>query len=64
MTPLNNPDLFWWIVTPLVLAALALVVLAVVFRVVTNAYDRRKEAAEREAAELHDEPIARHHRTM
>lgn len=64
MTPLENPSFFWWIVTPMLVAAVALVVLAVVFRVVTNAHDRRKEAAERAEAELHGEQVARHRRNM
>ncbi|MGJ9374362.1 hypothetical protein [Nesterenkonia sp. CF4.4] len=64
MTPLRNPDLFWWIATPMLLAAVALVVLTIVFKILTHAYDRRAEAAEREAAELHGERVARHRRHM
>lgn len=59
MTPLKNPELFWWITTPLILTALACLALAVVYRVLKNAHDRRVEAAEREAAELHGERVAR-----
>lgn len=58
MTPLKNPELFWWITTPLLLASLAGVAVAIVYRVLKNAYDRRAEAIEREAAELHGERVA------
>lgn len=64
MSTLNNPELFWWIVTPLLVAALAGVAVAVVYRLAKNAYDRRAEALEREAAELHGERVARPHTNM
>lgn len=64
MTPLENPDLFWWIIAPMLIAAIALVVLAVLFRVMTSAYDRRNQAAERAEAELHGERVARHRTNM
>lgn len=57
MTPLENPELFWWITTPLILTALACLALAVVYRVLKNAYDRREEAE----AERHGERVAHPH---
>lgn len=57
MPTLNNPELFWWIVSPLLTVALVGVALAVIYRVLKNAYDRHAETLEREAAELHGERV-------